>query len=91
MREAPKDSQGRQKTFGHSYKSNGYEWEIGFVPADVPLLTAATSGFQWRQRGGIGFKCAIPRPFAQLMHWARHSRYASQQSVGGMHTFSTEA
>lgn len=74
-----------QRTFGYSYKSNCYEWEIGFVPADVPLSTAATSGLQWTQQGGIGFKGAIPHPLAQFMLWARPSRYASQQSAHPSH------
>lgn len=74
-----------RRTFGRSYKSNGYEWAIGFVPADVPLSTAATSGLQWTQQGGIGFKGAIPHPLAQFILWARPSRYASQQSAHSSH------
>jgi len=41
MREVPRDYEGCQKTFGHSFKSNCYEWEIEFVSADVPLSAAA--------------------------------------------------
>ncbi|MNE40663.1 hypothetical protein D3C80_1346970 [compost metagenome] len=75
----------RIPAFGPSYKSNGYEWGIGFVPPDVPLFTATTSGLQWTHRGRGWRRTCNPHPFAQLMLWARPSRYASQQSAHPSH------
>lgn len=47
-----KDCPDAQRTFGHPFKSNDYEWGIGFVPPDIPVLQQLRVDHSGRTEGG---------------------------------------
>lgn len=55
------------------------------TPRCTPFLQQLRVDYSGRTGGGAGAERAIPHPFAQLMLWARPSRYASQPSAHPSH------
>lgn len=49
-----------RRTFGHPYKSKGYEWGVDFVPQMYPFLQQLRVDYSARTEGRAGVKRAIP-------------------------------